>query len=77
LPYLDRSIDVVAVPWGDSARRSEARRVASAAMVEIAMPGIVGPGFRIVIERLGRHATDADGTTAAAHLGRITPALRP
>jgi len=77
LPYLDRSIDIVAVPWGDSARRSEARRVASAAVVEIAMPGIVGPGFRIVIERLGRHATDADGTSAAAHLGRITPALRP
>jgi len=77
LPYLDRSIDIVAVPWGDSARRSEARRVASAAVVEIAMPGIVGPGFRIVIERQGRHAIDADGTTASARLGRITPALRP
>jgi len=77
LPYLDRSIDIVAVPWGDSARRSEARRVASAAVVEIAMPGIVGPGFRIVIERLGRHATNADGTTAANRLGLITPATRP
>ena len=77
LPYLDRSIDIVAVPWGDSARRSEARRVASAAVIEIAMPGTVGPGFRIVIERLGRHAIDADGTTASARLGLITPALRP
>jgi hypothetical protein len=77
LPYLDRSIDIVAVPWGDSARRSEARRVASAAVVEIAVPGIVGPGFRIVIERLGRHATNADGTTAANRLGLITPAPRP
>ena len=77
LPYLDRSIDIVAVPWGDSARRSEARRVASAAVVEIAMPGIVGPGFQIVIERLGRHATNANGTTAASRLGLITPAPRP
>ena len=77
LPYLDRSIDIVAVPWGDSARRSEARRVASAAVVEIAMPGIVGPGFQIVIERLGRHAATADGTAAATRLGLITPARRP
>lgn len=77
LPYLDRSIDIVAVPWGDSARRSEARRVASAAVVEVAMPGIVGPGFQIVIERLGRHAASADGTTATNRLGLITPAPRP
>jgi len=77
IPYLDRSIDIVAVPWGDSTRRSEARRVASAAVIEIAMPGIVGPGFQIVIERLGRHTKSADGTTAAARLGLITPARRP
>ena len=77
LPYLDRSIDIVAVPWGDSARRSEARRVASAAVVEIAVPGIVAPGFRIIIERLGRHAESAEGTTAGNRLGLITPATRP
>ena len=77
LPYLDRSIDIVAVPWGDSARRSEARRVASAAVIEIAMPGIVGPGFRIVIEQLGRYAKPADGRSAANRIGLITPAPRP
>lgn len=77
LPYMERSIDIVAVPWGDAARRSEARRIASAAVVEIAAPGIAGPGFRIAVERLGRHATMTQHAAAVGRLGLITPAPRP
>ncbi|MFM9059144.1 MAG: hypothetical protein ACKOSQ_08480 [Planctomycetaceae bacterium] len=75
LPYLDRSIDIVAVPWGDAARRAEARRIASAAVVEIAAPGIAGPGYRIAVEPPGRQAP-ATGR-AARHVGLITPVSRP
>lgn len=75
LPYLERSIDIVAVPWGDATRRSEARRIASAAVVEIAAPGTAGPGFRIVVTGLGRHAPAA--APPDGQLGLITPAPRP
>lgn len=77
LPYLERSIDIVAVPWGDAARRSEARRIASAAVVEIAVPGIAGPGFRVAVERLGRHAATSATAAETGRLGLVIPAARP
>jgi len=75
LPYLERSIDIVAVPWGDAARRSEARRIASAAVVEIAAPGGAGPGFRIIVTGLGRQARAVSPPND--RFGLITPAQRP
>lgn len=44
LPYIDESIDLVAVPVGDAARLAEARRVASHAVI------VSGPGDAIVVE---------------------------
>ena len=67
LPYVEESIDVIAVPAGDAARLQEARRVATAAVVEIdrsaadAVP-------RVIVHPLGRHAA------VPAQRGRIVPA---
>lgn len=70
LPYLERSIDVVALGAGDEARRAEARRMASAAVVEIAPPGAAGPGYMIRVERITDDA-------AAGRNGFIVPQARP
>lgn len=77
LPYIDRSIDIVAIPWGDATRRSEARRIASTAVVEIAAPGIAGPGYRIAVEPLGRLVKPPATGRAARRVGLIMPAARP
>lgn len=70
LPYLERSIDVVAFRTGDDARRAEARRMASAAVVEIAPPGAAGPGYVVRVERVSPDA-------AAGRNGFIVPQARP
>jgi hypothetical protein len=63
LPYVDESIDVVAVPQGDATRMNEARRVATAAVVEIAAATDVAGGVEIIVHPLGRHATGSLRTT--------------
>jgi hypothetical protein len=66
LPYVEESIDVILVPAGAAARLEEARRVATAAVVEVP-----AEGGRFVVHPLGRHAAPP---AAAA---RIVPAGRP
>jgi hypothetical protein len=72
LPYLERSIDIVAVPWDKPERVAEARRVATAAIVRIALPGVRDVGPFIVVEQLAEHA---GGTPAHAggRLGLVVP----
>jgi len=66
LPYLEESIDVIAVPAGDAARLQEARRVATAAVVEIDRAADSAP--RVIVHPLGRHAA------VSVQRGRIVPA---
>lgn len=66
LPYVEESIDVILVPAGAAPRLEEARRVATAAVVEVP-----AEGGRFVVHSLGRHAAPP---AAAA---RIVPAGRP
>jgi len=75
LPYVDESIDVVAVPRGDAVRHLEAERVAAAAVIELEN---TGNGFCVTIERLGRHRADGEAARRAAGFSRavITPAVR-
>ena len=68
LPYLERSIDIVAVPAADPARRAEARRIASAAVLTVALPGVAGPGFTVTV--------DAPGGSPGG-VGLIVPPARP
>jgi hypothetical protein len=67
LPYVEESIDVIAVPAGDAARLQEARRVATAAVVEIDRSA-VDAAMRVIVHPLGRHAA------VPAQRGRIVPA---
>lgn len=75
LPYVDESIDVVAVPRGDAVRRLDAERVAAAAVIEMEN---TRNGFVVTIERLGRHRTDEETAQRVARFSRavITPAVR-
>jgi len=67
LPYVEESIDVILVPAGAAARLGEARRVATAAVVEVAG---AGGAKRLAIHPLGRHA-------APPAPARIVPTGRP
>jgi len=67
LPYLDRTIDVVAVPWHRLEWLAEARRVATAAVVRIAPPGLRDVGFFLAVESL----TDNGGGLPANPGGRL------
>lgn len=68
LPYMEESVDVIALPAGDTARLAEARRVATAAIVEISAGN---NAFQIMVHPLGRHAA------AAAAAMPIMPTARP
>ena len=70
LPYVEESIDVIAVPAGDGERIREARRVATAAVVEIGGDEAGAPP-RVVVHPLGRHAATPNSPA------RIVPAGRP
>jgi hypothetical protein len=72
LPYLDRTIDVVAVPWHRLEWLAEARRVATVAVVRIAPPGLRDVGFFLAIESL---AENGGGLPAnpGARLGLVVP----
>ena len=72
LPYLERSIDIVAVPWDKPERVVEARRVATAAIVRIAPPGVRDVGSFIAVERLEENAGGAR-PDPGARLGLVVP----
>jgi len=72
LPYLERSIDVVAVPWDKPERVAEARRVATAAIVRIASPGVRDVGFFLAVEQLEENAGGAPAHPGA-RLGLVVP----
>ena len=67
LPYVEESIDVIAVPAGDADRLAEARRVATAAIVEIDRAA-ADAAPRLIVHPLGRHAA------VPAQRGHIVPA---
>lgn len=50
LPYLDKTVDIVAVPAGDEARLAEARRVASAAVAAVSANGGLNQHIDLNIE---------------------------
>lgn len=69
LPYLDASIDGVAVPAGDAPRLQEAMRVATAAVATFELTTSASPA--VVIHPQGRH-----GMTALKRTGLIRPVRR-
>jgi len=69
LPYLEASIDIVAVPRDDDGRRNEALRVATVAVVEV--DSTASTPNAVVIHRLGRH-----GGTVLQRTAVIRPVLR-
>ena len=72
LPYLERSIDIVAVPWDTPERVGEARRVATAAVVRIAPPGLRDVGFFLSVELLAEHGGSLPANLGA-RLGLVVP----
>lgn len=72
LPYLERSIDVVAVPWDKRERVAEARRVATTAVVRIAPPGVHDVGFFLLVELLEGNGGGSPADTGA-RLGLVVP----
>jgi hypothetical protein len=72
LPYIERSIDVVAVPWDKPERVVEARRIATAAIVRIAPPGVRDVGFFVAVEQLEENAGGARAHPGA-RLGLVVP----
>lgn len=66
LPYLDASVEVVAIPAGDPVRMAEARRVATAAVVEVGAD-------RVTIHRLAAEAPPAPRTNALVAAARGLP----
>ena len=70
LPYVEESIDVIVVPVRDDARMQEARRVATAAVVEVGGDAAGGKP-QCVVQTLGRYAP------LATSPARIVPTGRP
>lgn len=70
LPYVEESIDVIAIPCGDPTRLAEARRVAIAAVVEV--PTAESGPTAVLMHPLGRHAAPRP---AAVRMNAARPAL--
>jgi len=78
LPYMDSSIDVVLIPEDDTPKKMEAKRVATSAVMEIAIVPEKNPWLAITLEHFeqDRLGHSKSGQHRKKWLGQITPAAR-